>query len=133
VSAYGLTVGSGIVGALIRAKERGVDVKLIADRSTPCGRGSGIEPLAAAGVPTWIDNQARIAHTKAMVLDSEATLMGSMNWTGGAARNSEDLNLVASRPVAEAYAAHWRERLAVSVPFARREDWCRELTAAASN
>jgi phosphatidylserine/phosphatidylglycerophosphate/cardiolipin synthase-like enzyme len=89
--------------------------------------------LAAAGVPTWIDNQARIAHTKAMVLDSEATLMGSMNWTGGAARNSEDLNLVASRPVAEAYAAHWRERLAVSVPFARREDWCRELTAAGPN
>jgi hypothetical protein len=43
-------VGSGIVGTLIRAKERGVDVRLIADRSTPCGRGSGIEPLAAAGV-----------------------------------------------------------------------------------
>ena len=41
VSAYGLTVGSGIGGALIHAKERGVDVRLIADRRSPCGRGSG--------------------------------------------------------------------------------------------
>jgi phospholipase D len=125
VSAYGLTVGSGVVGALIGAKERGVDVKLIADRSTPCGRGSGVEPLAAAGVPIWIDHHARIAHAKTMVIDGDATLMGSMNWTNGAVRSSEDLNLVASRPVAQAYAAHWRERLAVSSPFARRADWCR--------
>jgi phosphatidylserine/phosphatidylglycerophosphate/cardiolipin synthase-like enzyme len=36
VAAYRLTVGSGIVGALIRAKERGVDVRVIADRAAPC-------------------------------------------------------------------------------------------------
>ena len=36
VGAYGLTTGSGIVEALVRAKERGVDVRLIADRTTPC-------------------------------------------------------------------------------------------------
>jgi hypothetical protein len=46
VAAYRLTVGSGIVGALIRAKERGVDVRLIADKAAPCGRASGIDPLA---------------------------------------------------------------------------------------
>jgi phospholipase D len=51
VSAYRLTVGSGVVEALIRAKERGADVEVIADRAAPCGRASGIEPLAAAGVP----------------------------------------------------------------------------------
>jgi phosphatidylserine/phosphatidylglycerophosphate/cardiolipin synthase-like enzyme len=81
VGAYGLTTGSGIVGALVRAKERGVDVRLIADRTTPCERGSGIEPLAAAGVPIWIDAQARIAHAKTMVIDDAVTLTGSMNWT----------------------------------------------------
>jgi phosphatidylserine/phosphatidylglycerophosphate/cardiolipin synthase-like enzyme len=69
VSAYRLTVGSGVVGALIRAKERRADVQVIADRAAPCGRASGIEPLAAAGVPVWIDDQARIAHAKAMVID----------------------------------------------------------------
>ena len=50
VNAYGLTAGSGVVvEALVRAKQRGVDVKLIADKSTPCERESGIEPLARAG------------------------------------------------------------------------------------
>jgi phosphatidylserine/phosphatidylglycerophosphate/cardiolipin synthase-like enzyme len=97
VSAYGLTTGSGIVEGLVRAKERGVDVRLIADKTTPCERGSGIEPLAAAGVPVWIDDKARIAHTKTMVIDGAVTLTGSMNWTNGAARNSEDLNLISSR------------------------------------
>jgi hypothetical protein len=92
VGAYGLTTGSGIVEALVRAREREVDVRLIADKTTPYERESGIEPLAAAGVPTWIDDQARIAHGKTMVIDSAVTLMGSMNWSNGAAAvNSEDL------------------------------------------
>ena len=86
---------------------------------------SGIEPLANIGVPIWIDNAARIAHAKTMVIDSTVTLTGSMNWARGAAANSENLNLISSPAVAAAYAAHWRNRLAVSVPFKRREDWCR--------
>jgi phosphatidylserine/phosphatidylglycerophosphate/cardiolipin synthase-like enzyme len=113
--------GSRISG---RAKERGVDVRLIADKTTPCERASEIEPLAAAGVPIWIDAQARIAHAKTMVIDSAVTLMGSMNWTLGAVMNSEALSLVSSPTVAAAYAGHWRERLAVSSPFNRREDRC---------
>jgi phosphatidylserine/phosphatidylglycerophosphate/cardiolipin synthase-like enzyme len=76
-------------------------------------------------VPIWIDAQARIAHAKTMVIDDAVTLMGSYNWTRGAAANSENLNLVSSAAVAAAYAAHWRERLAVSVRYERREDWCR--------
>ena len=123
VGPYGLTTGSGIVEALVRAKERGVDVRLIADRATPCERGSGIEPLSAAGVPAWIDAQARIAHAKTMVIDGAVTLTGSMNWTGGAAVNSEELSLISSPAVAAAYAGHWRDRLALLVRFDPREDW----------
>ena len=76
-------------------------------------------------MPVWIDAQTRIAHAKTMVIDGAVTLMGSMNWTRGTAANSEDLNLVSSEAVAAAYAAHWHGRLAVSVRYARREDWCR--------
>jgi phosphatidylserine/phosphatidylglycerophosphate/cardiolipin synthase-like enzyme len=131
VGAYALTTGSGIVEALVRANERGVDVRLIADKTTSCERESGIEPLAAAGVPICIDAHARIAHAKTMVIDSAVTLTGSMNWTRGAAVNSEDLNLVSSPAVAAAYAAHWRRRLAASVRYDRREDWCRASSAGA--
>jgi phosphatidylserine/phosphatidylglycerophosphate/cardiolipin synthase-like enzyme len=125
VAAYGLTTGSGIVEALARAKGRDVDVRLIADKTTPCGRNSGVPLLADAGVPIWIDDQAHIAHEKAMVIDETVTLMGSYNWTRGASANSEDLNLVSSPAVAAAYSAHWHNRLAISVRFDRREDWCR--------
>src|SRR5258708_3048364 len=125
VGAYGLTTGAGIVEALLRAHRRGVEVKLIADKTTPCGRNSGIDPLASAGVPVWIDHIARIAHAKTMVIDGAVTLNGSYNWTRGAAANSQDLNLVASPVDAAAYAAHWRDRQAVSLRFDRREDWCR--------
>jgi phosphatidylserine/phosphatidylglycerophosphate/cardiolipin synthase-like enzyme len=128
VGAYGLTTGAGIVEALLRARQRGVEVKLIADKTTPCGRNSGIDPLASAGVPVWIDYSARIAHAKTMVIDSALTLNGSYNWTRGAAANSENLNLVASPTVAGSYAAHWRDRQARSLRFDRREDWCRAST-----
>jgi phosphatidylserine/phosphatidylglycerophosphate/cardiolipin synthase-like enzyme len=111
--------------APLGAKGRGVDVRLIADKTTPCPATNGIEPLATAGVPVWIDAQARIAHAKTMVIDETVTLTGSYNWTRVAAVNSENLNLVSSPAVAAAYAAHWRERLAVSVRYERREDWCR--------
>jgi phosphatidylserine/phosphatidylglycerophosphate/cardiolipin synthase-like enzyme len=124
VTSYALTTGSGVVEGLVRAKQRGVDVKLIADKTTPCERKSGIDPLTRAGVPIWIDRDVRFAHAKAMVIDDAVTLMGSMNWTASGARNSEDLNLVASQAVAAAYTAHWQDRQAVSVPFTRRENWC---------
>jgi phosphatidylserine/phosphatidylglycerophosphate/cardiolipin synthase-like enzyme len=125
VGAYGLTTGAGIVEALLRAHQRGVGVKLIADKTTPCGRNSGVDPLASAGVPVWIDHSARIAHAKTMVIDGVVTLNGSYNWTRGAADNSENLNLVSSSAVAAAYAAHWHDRQALSLRFDRRDDWCR--------
>jgi phosphatidylserine/phosphatidylglycerophosphate/cardiolipin synthase-like enzyme len=131
VVAYRLTVGSGIVGALIRAKERGVDVRVIADKAAPCGRASGLEPLTAAGVPIWIGDRPRLAHAKTMVVDGTVTLMGSYNWTRGALENSEDLNLVSSPTAAAAYTTRWRQRLTVSVRFDRRGDWCRVSSAEA--
>jgi len=124
VNAYNLTTGAGIVEALVRARGRGVDVRLIADKRTPCERNSGIDALAEAGTLIWIDHTVPIAHAKTMVIDDAVTLMGSYNWTRNAARNSEDLNLVASRTVAAAYAAQWSTRRAVSALFAGRQDWC---------
>jgi phosphatidylserine/phosphatidylglycerophosphate/cardiolipin synthase-like enzyme len=124
VNAYGLTTSSSTVEALIRAKQRGVEIRLIADRTTRAAI-SGIGPLARAGIPIWIDHSARIAHSKSMIIDGTVTLTGSMNWTGGAALNSENLNLIASRTIAAAYAGHWHQRLALSSPNTQREDWCR--------
>ena len=48
VGPYGLTTGSGTVEALLRGHLRDVEIKLIADKTTPWGRRSGTDPLAAA-------------------------------------------------------------------------------------
>ena len=76
VSAYNLTIGAGIVEALVRARTRGVDVELIADKRTPCERNTGIDALSAAGAPIWIDRTVPIAHAKTIVIDGAVTLMG---------------------------------------------------------
>jgi mitochondrial cardiolipin hydrolase len=107
------------------AMQRGVDVRVPADREAPCGRASGTDPLAVAGVPVWIDDRARMAHAKSMVIDSSVTLTGSYNRTRGAAANSEDLNLLSSSAIAAAHAGHCRRRLAVSASYVTREGWCR--------
>jgi hypothetical protein len=96
VAAYGLTTGSGIVEALVHAKGRGVDVRLIADKTTPCPAASGIAPLAAAGVPIWIDAGARVAHAKTMVIDQAVTLMGPT--TGPAAPRQTRKTSTSSHP-----------------------------------
>jgi phosphatidylserine/phosphatidylglycerophosphate/cardiolipin synthase-like enzyme len=100
VGAYRLTVGPSVVGALIRAKEPGVDVPCHPPiKSTPCGRATGIDRLAAAGVPIWMDDRARIAHAKMTVIDGRAMLMDA--WAGsGMADNDRGLRVRDSKSTA---------------------------------
>ena len=123
--AYVLTNGFGIPAALLRTHDRGVDVRLVADRRAPCDLQEGVDALAAAGIRVWIDARARIAHEKALIIDRRVTIMGSYNWSKAAASNSEDLNVVTSPEVAEIYARHWQARQTVSVRFADGSQWCR--------
>jgi hypothetical protein len=44
--------------ALVRAAQCGVGARLIADRTTPCERRSGLDPLAQPGGSVWIDRGA---------------------------------------------------------------------------
>jgi phosphatidylserine/phosphatidylglycerophosphate/cardiolipin synthase-like enzyme len=124
VNAYALTAGAGFAEALARAKGRGVDVEVIADRNVPCERHSGITLLTEAAIPVWIDHKVRLAHAKVMVIDGAVTLLGSYNWTIQASFNSEDLNVVRSPAVAAQYEQHWRYRRDASAPYRMRDDWC---------
>jgi phosphatidylserine/phosphatidylglycerophosphate/cardiolipin synthase-like enzyme len=83
----------------------------------------GVDGLAGAGIPVWIDARVRIAHEKGLIIDRSVTVMCSYNFSAGARRNSEDLNVVTSPEVAEAYAAHRQARQAVSVRFADASGW----------
>jgi phosphatidylserine/phosphatidylglycerophosphate/cardiolipin synthase-like enzyme len=110
VHAYSFTTGPGIAEALIVAKKHGVDVRVIADRSTPCTNKSAIPILVGADIPVWIDDNAKLAHEKAMIIDGKTVVEGSYNFTTSAAENSENLVITRSTALALQYEQHWRYR-----------------------
>jgi phosphatidylserine/phosphatidylglycerophosphate/cardiolipin synthase-like enzyme len=110
VHAYSFTTGPGIAEALIVAKRHGIDVRVIADRSTPCANKSAIPILVAADIPVWIDDTAKTAHEKALIIDGKTVVEGSYNFTASAAENSEDLMIIRSPALASQYERHWRDR-----------------------
>ncbi len=123
VQAYSFT-HKDIAAALVAAKRRGVDARVIADRlQTETGATSLVSWLAQQGVPVWIDAEHAAAHNKVMVIDNgtpdAVVITGSFNFTRAAQhRNAENLLLLRGNPtLAEAYAANWRRHKIHSLPL----------------
>ena len=114
VQAYSFT-HKDIAAALVDARNRGVEVQVIADRyQTDTGKTTQVGWLIQQGIPVWIDAEHAAAHNKVMILDAgtpQATLItGSFNVThAGQHRNAENLLVFTGNPpLADAYAANWR-------------------------
>jgi phosphatidylserine/phosphatidylglycerophosphate/cardiolipin synthase-like enzyme len=117
VQAYNFTEPR-IVAAIIRARERGVAVAVIVDKITARQRGEGVDAVAAAHIPTFVDRAPRIAHNKVMVIDGTTVLTGSFNWSVSAERyNAENLVKLRSPALAAYYAGNFARRRAVAVPY----------------
>jgi phosphatidylserine/phosphatidylglycerophosphate/cardiolipin synthase-like enzyme len=113
-----------IAEALIAAKHRGVDVKVVADKEqTHRIPTSVIAKLAAGGVPVFIDADHAGAHNKVMVIDagsSAATLVtGSFNFTHAAQyKNAENVLLIRGNPaLTDLYLKNWRHHYEHSQPY----------------
>lgn len=117
VQAYSFT-SAPIAKALVDAKERGVDVRVILDKSQKSERYSSVTFLANAGIPVWIDDKVAIAHNKVMIIDRETVVTGSFNFTRSAQeRNAENLLILRDAELAGLYERNWRSRQAVSWPY----------------
>lgn len=118
VQAYGFT-NAPIIQAIARAKERGVDVKVILDRSNAQKKYTGATYLANHGINPLIDYKVTIAHNKVIVIDGRAVITGSFNFTKAAqTKNAENVLLIEdARELADAYAANWKRRANVSLPL----------------
>lgn len=113
---YGFTE-TRIVGALRDARRRGVDVRLVLDRSNADGgMRSAAAYVARLGVPVKIDRTVRIAHNKLILIDADTVIMGSLNWTkAGNTKNAENVHVFrGAGALAERHAAYFLEREAVS-------------------
>lgn len=81
--------------ALLKAKARGVDVKLIVDATNVHAEKSSVEALRAQGVPVKVENYAGKMHSKSIIIDDEYILAGSMNFSrSGESRNDENMLII---------------------------------------
>lgn len=116
VSVYALTAPS-VVKALIEAKRRGLDVRVITDRerlNDPKQR-SAVSSLRLAGVPIRINRHDGLMHLKQVVIDDVINASGSANHTTSGNRyNDERLDVITdARVTAKArdkFLAMWNDR-----------------------
>lgn len=104
-----------LVSELVKAHERGVDVKVILDQNIDfVGRRNIDEWMAEgknsycfkvlkeAGVDVRYDNLSTYTHAKAIVVDNEIIIMGSSNWSESAFNKNAEVNLlIRSKDLAE--------------------------------
>lgn len=121
VQAYGFT-NKAIIKALVEAHRRGVDVRIILDKSNETAKYSGATTVSNAGIPTYIDDKVAIAHNKVMIFDRKTVLTGSYNFTSSAQkRNAENIYVRGNLPpMAKFYIRNWNWRLGVSHKYERR-------------
>lgn len=121
VQAYQLT-SAPIAWALVDAHRRGIDVRVILDKSQERGkRGQPYSPakfLQNQGIPVWIDYKPAIAHNKVMIIDNAVVITGSFNFSKAAQqRNAENLLILKDAKIAGYYSDNWRKRLDASTQY----------------
>ena len=124
MAAYSLT-SNPIGKALVEAKQRGVDVRLVIDkehngrRNTP---NSVASFLAANGIPIRIDYTVAIQHQKTITVDAVSVLNGSFNFSAAAeARNRENIIIHRNSPdLARAFLRNWDAMWSESQEFKAR-------------
>lgn len=115
-----------IAQALIVAKQRGIDVQIIADaEQTNKIEFSKVPSIAAGGVPVFIDSLHSSAHNKVMIIDTESTtpivITGSFNFTHAAQyKNAENLLIFRSnQALTAAYLENWQRHREHAQPFGK--------------
>lgn len=123
VQAY-LFSSKPIAGALIRASQRGVQVRVLADAEQHAKlESSKLGMLAKAGVPVWLETAYQAAHNKIIVIDAgtrhPVVITGSYNFTWAAQhKNAENVLILRDSPaLAGQYALNWERHRQDASPF----------------
>jgi phosphatidylserine/phosphatidylglycerophosphate/cardiolipin synthase-like enzyme len=120
VAAYSFT-SPVVAKALLTAKKRGVDVRVVVDENGNRSKASlaALNLLANAGIPTRTISRYAIHHDKYMVIDKITVQTGSFNYSKAAAKsNSENVMVIWNNPdVALTYLKHWQDRFDQGTPY----------------
>lgn len=94
-----------------------VDYKQFTDRRNR-DDAFAVEHLGEAGIPVLVDRPPGLMHDKVMIIDGEAVVTGSFNYTYSAEhRNVENLLVIHDPALAAQYTQHWRSRASASRPL----------------
>ena len=99
VAVYGLT-SPRAVEALVAAKKRGVDVRMLTDqeRTQEVKQHTALQTLRLAGIPIRVNQHEGLMHLKQVVIDDEINTSGSMNHTtSGNFYNDERVDIITDR------------------------------------
>lgn len=120
-----LITSRNIARALIAAHERGIAVRVLADREMVArGENSRVPDLHSAGIEVRLETRYTSAHNKILLIDVEGNhpvvITGSYNFTYSAqARNAENVLILRDNPaLARAYLANWQRHRDAAQPFA---------------
>ena len=115
VAVYVLT-SPRAVEAMVAAKKRGVDVRLITDRqrTEDVKQLTALDTLLLAGIPILVNEHDGLMHLKQVVIDDEVNASGSMNHTTSGNRyNDERLDIITDHAITvkarEKFLAMWND------------------------
>ncbi len=116
VAVYGLT-SPRAVEALVAAKKRGVDVRMLTDheRADDMKQRTALHALTLAGVPVRVGRHDGLMHLKQVVIDDTLNASGSMNHTtSGNQYNDERLDIIHDHDITskakDKFLSMWNDR-----------------------
>ncbi|MDR0225438.1 MAG: phospholipase D family protein [Burkholderiaceae bacterium] len=113
-----------IMQALVDAKKRGVQVRVVIDKKRNLGKTSkkAMDFVTAGGVELRTNDHFHIHHDKTIIVDGEKVQTGSFNYAPSAeTANSENVVVIRGMPdVAGQYVAHWQSRWDLGQPYPAR-------------
>ncbi len=111
VQAYTFT-SAPIAKALIDAQKRGVNVRVILDKSQEREKFSPVTLLTNAGIKVHIDRDFSIAHSKIMIIDDLNFITGSFNFSKAAEySNAENCLIIrGNKKLVDLYKINWNWR-----------------------
>jgi phosphatidylserine/phosphatidylglycerophosphate/cardiolipin synthase-like enzyme len=117
LSVYGFTYPRA-VHALVAAKKRGVDVRMLTDqeRTQEAKQHIALQTLRLAGIPIRVNQHDGLMHLKQVVIDDEINASGSMNHTtSGNSYNDERMDIITDRAISvkarEQFLSMWNDQV----------------------
>lgn len=113
-----------IAQALVDAKNRGVNVRIVVDKKRNLGKVSivAMDLMALNAIELRTNEHFHLHHDKTIIVDGNTVETGSFNFARSAEMvNSENVVVIRDMPeVSRQYIAHWQSRWDLGEPYPKR-------------